>query len=111
VKSLKFSTGKTELLSRSNDKFSCLYETKICSKRTLKFEFKKLSKNEIVLKMRNVQNPTFNCLGSNFLKGFSDFVKENMSTQKLDKSPYCLQRTGLYAGWELVFRPPTTAAD
>jgi len=21
------------------------------------------------------------------------------------------QRAGLYAGWELVFRPPTTAAD
>jgi hypothetical protein len=22
-----------------------------------------------------------------------------------------VQRAGLYAGWELVFRPPTTAAD
>jgi hypothetical protein len=24
---------------------------------------------------------------------------------------YCVQRAGLYAGWELVFRLPITAAD
>ena len=27
------------------------------------------------------------------------------------EKPACALRAGLYAGWELAFRPPTTAAD
>ena len=28
-----------------------------------------------------------------------------------DEASLAVLRAGLYAGWELVFRPPTTAAD
>jgi len=31
--------------------------------------------------------------------------------QLKEKSENCLQRTGLYAGWEFIFRLPIAAAD